>query len=343
VRKTGVLVAQAGLYVLELLVGVASSSSAKQAGPASGCSHSSPSKHSKPTLDRNNRYFIRRPMPASTPEVVVKEDDQAASTNKTIVRGWEVTTVPTAQALPPAPLPREEEQQQQQQQQQQEEHTTSPAMLVKHDGPVVCLNRGEAPFPEEGFDFFASIQGLETARHFLGQNKETYGERWLREVRARFHEREAEAEWDAFLGNGGTCGGRRLYWAVMQLPPGRSFPLHAHPCLEVIHIIRGRLHERRMLGPPLSLVEEEGKLVREMAPVDLSRAMPPPQFRDGVFVEDSVNVNEMGSVHQSWTDGEEGCLLMCIWGGGHCNIEGERLPEGFRMGGCCGVTMVEER
>ena len=288
---------------------------------------------------------------ASAPEVAVKakEDDQARTMNRQTMRttmGGEVTKAAAAQPQAPAPTPldtqQQEEEQEQQQGQQPQEQRYVPRPTARH-GPIVCVNRGEAPFPEQGFDFFASIQGLDTTRRLLGQSKEAYGERWLREARARFRAREAEGEWDAFLQNGGTCGGRRLYWAVMQLPPGRSFPLHAHPCLEVIHIIRGRLHERRMLEPPLSLEEEEGKLVEEMAPVDLSRVIPPPQFRDGVFGEDSLNVNEMGSVHQSWTDGEEGCLLMCVWGGRHCNIEGERLPEGFRMGGGCGQTMEDER
>lgn len=285
-------------------------------------------------------------MPAEAPEPAAKAKEEDETSEKTMlaaVVGREVET--ETQPHTPVPLPDENEEQNQLHHEYhlQKKYFIPRAMqLVKHDGPMVCVNRGEAPFPEQGFDFFASIQGLETARHFLCQDKEAYSEYWLKEARARFQERKAEREWNAFLRNDGTCGGRRLYWAVMQLPPGRSFNLHVHPCLEVIHVIRGRLHERRMIGPPLSLIEEEGKLVEEMKPVDLSRMVPPPQFRDGVFLEGSLNANEMGSVHQSWTDGGEGCLLMCIWGGGHCNIEGRRLPEGFRMGGCCGQTMVEE-
>ncbi len=228
----------------------------------------------------------------------------------------------------------------------QEEVSTATAtallgnQLVKHDGSVVCVNRGEVPFTEEGWAFFAQVRGEAMARHLLGPCKASYGERWLRESRARFHARGAEDEWDAFLRNGGTCGGRRLYWAVMELPPGRSFPLHAHPTLEVIHVIRGALHERRMEGPPLDLAQEEGNEVPDMAPIDLSQRVV--TFQDGVFPQDSININEMGSVHQSWTGPEEGCLLLCIWGGRHCNLEGARLPRGYEMGGCQGCQGIVE-
>lgn len=215
--------------------------------------------------------------------------------------------------------------------------STTSLTLIKQDGDVVCVNKGEAPFPTQGYAFFVQKYGAQNAKDFLGPSS-AYADRWLKEARVGFRQRGggAEEEYNTFLSNGGTCGGRKLYWAAMQLPPGATFRLHMHPTLEIIHVIRGALYERRMVGPPLPLVSEEGKKVEEMMPVDLSHLDPPPRFQDNVFSEDSVNVNEMGSVHQSYTSQEEGCLLLCIWAGWHCNIEGSRLPRDFEMGGCCG-------
>ncbi|EWM25883.1 hypothetical protein Naga_100054g26 [Nannochloropsis gaditana] len=206
--------------------------------------------------------------------------------------------------------------------------------VVRHDGPLVCIDRGQSALPEQGYDFLMETLGCDLGSELLGSSKEEYGARWLREVRLRFQERRYEKTWETFLENGGKCGGRCTYWAILQVPSDRSFDLHVHPCFEVLHVLRGRLYERRMLGPPLSLAEEEGKPVREMAPVDLSGLCPPPDFRDGVFQEDTINVNEMGSVHQSWT-GEEGCIILLLWAGGHCFIDGACLPQGYEKGGCC--------
>jgi hypothetical protein len=167
-------------------------------------------------------------------------------------------------------------------------------VFIYEANDVITINRGEAPFVVGGWELVASKKGKALAGALLSRDPLTYAERWLKEARVGFQQREAEPEWDAFLTNGGLCGGRRLRWALMELPPHRTFKLHVHPVLEVVHIIRGRLHERRMLGPPLDLSGDDGKAVRDMTPVDLSgeeRA-----FRDGVFLEDCINVNEVMGV-----------------------------------------------
>lgn len=213
-------------------------------------------------------------------------------------------------------------------------------VMVYEPDAVITVNRGEVPFAVGGWEWLAACKGRELAAALLSSDPVAYADRFLTEARVGFRERQAEGEWDAFLTNGGLCGGRRLRWALMELPPHRTFKLHVHPVLEVVHIIRGQLHERRMAGPPLDLCPDEGKAVAEMTPVDLSgeeRA-----FVDGVFPEDCINVNEMGSVHQSWTEGQ-GCLLLCIWTG-HLNIDTDagKHPQGYSCGGSSCLKWVGE-
>lgn len=213
-------------------------------------------------------------------------------------------------------------------------------VFIYEQDEIITVNRGEAPFAVGGWEWVAACKGKALAAALLSPDPAAYADRWLKEARAGFRERQAETEWDAFLTNGGLCGGRRLRWALMELPPHRTFKLHVHPVLEVVHIIRGQLWERRMQGPPLELGADEGRAVKDMTPVDLSGEAR--EFKDGVFPEDAINVNEMGSVHQSWTEGE-GCLLLCIWAG-HLNIDTEagKHPQGYSCGGSSCLRWVEE-
>lgn len=176
-------------------------------------------------------------------------------------------------------------------------------VLIYEQDAVIEVNRGEVPFVVGGWEWVAQTKGKDLASALLSPDPLAYADRWLKEARVGFQQRQAEPEWDALLTNGGLCGGRRLRWALMELPPHRTFQLHVHPVLEVVHIIRGRLHERRMLGPPLDLSADDGKAVAEMAPVDLSNQER--EFADGVFPEDCINVNEVRE-RVEWDKGKGG-------------------------------------
>lgn len=44
----------------------------------------------------------------------------------------------------------------------------------------------------------------------------------------------------------GLSNGRKLQWVLMHIPPHIAFHLHAHPNIELITVLKGRIHEYRM-------------------------------------------------------------------------------------------------
>lgn len=59
---------------------------------------------------------------------------------------------------------------------------------------------------------------------------------------------QAPAEYDEFL-RSGMVNGRQHGWVFLSIPPGVAYPLHAHPGLEMVYIVSGRLHEIRLQEP----------------------------------------------------------------------------------------------
>lgn len=52
----------------------------------------------------------------------------------------------------------------------------------------------------------------------------------------------------------GLSNDRKLQWALMHIPPHIAFHLHAHPNIELIVVIKGRIHEYRMKVSTLTTV-----------------------------------------------------------------------------------------
>lgn len=87
--------------------------------------------------------------------------------------------------------------------------------------------------------------------------------------------------------------------------------------------MRGALYEKRVAGP---LVYRERDPSATLGP-DLSKTEGV-VFEEGCFREGGIYVNEVGSIHQSFTR-DEGCLLLCIWGGSHLNLPPEHWPPTY--------------
>lgn len=181
----------------------------------------------------------------------------------------------------------------------------------------------------------------------LHEDPEAYRLKWLSRTRSLFESKGEEAcgELEEFFSTGTSNGGRPLSWCLMDILPNQAFPLHAHPTVEIVHIIKGALYERRLQGkPPInikgcccnsissssasaSISASPSTATQGLSPPDLSSLSPPPTFIDGVCRAGDMLVNEVGSIHQSWTE-DEGCFLLCIWGGGHLNLPPSCFPSG---------------
>ncbi len=121
----------------------------------------------------------------------------------------------------------------------------------------------------------------------------------------------------------GLSNSRPLIFSLMTLPPGKKFRLHAHPNLEVILCVRGRIHEIRMTknAPPVPEFDVDN-------PVGPDLSQPGADFGWTLRTLDEGHwlTNEVGSIHQTFTDNESGCTLFVLWSGKHANIEGGKLP-----------------
>lgn len=120
----------------------------------------------------------------------------------------------------------------------------------------------------------------------------------------------------------GKSNQRPLQWTLMNCAPGCQFRLHAHPNIEVVYCIEGALHEIRMEGlPPTKCFEadeaEEGVLIGP----SVSQMKRPWKF--GTLKRGEWLVNEIGSIHKSFTASNCGCKLLVLWGGSHANIKDE--------------------
>ena len=117
----------------------------------------------------------------------------------------------------------------------------------------------------------------------------------------------------------GTINDRLHQWVVLRLPAGTYFPVHAHPGLEMVYIVSGTMHEIRLHGKQPAFKPVVG--------------VPGPDISHGCeFVEQSFGpgtwlVNEVGSIHQSFSKDED-ITLVALWPSGYVFFPPEHLPHG---------------
>jgi hypothetical protein len=202
--------------------------------------------------------------------------------------------------------------------------------------PPVELTKGEIATTEgahEGRGFpgpYPAQLLLKEASVDVGDG-EAFASKWATAVGHLFDAKpHGRAEWEEFL-NGGLSNGRAMRWDLMTIAPKQSFPLHAHANIEAIYVAKGTLLELRLCGPipPTHFVDDASG---HPLPPDLSDRSA--TFERLTFPVGSFLVNDVGSVHQSYTE-EEGAVLLLLWGGCHANITPSHMPKkayenGFR-------------
>jgi hypothetical protein len=133
----------------------------------------------------------------------------------------------------------------------------------------------------------------------------------------------------------GLSHGRPMQWTILECPAGLQFPVHAHPNFELVYNLRGDLHEVRMKGDPLpmelppppppavSSPSNEKPVVKGPSLTRISRPWYFGTVREGEWL-----VNEVGSVHKTFTASKgDGCLLLVVWGGSNANIDAADEPR----------------
>merc|ERR1711990_1373155 len=99
-------------------------------------------------------------------------------------------------------------------------------------------------------------------------------------------------------------------FVALRIPPRTSFFVHAHPGIELVYLLRGSMHEIRLESP----AHIDRACTSPYAPYTLCD--PSYRFSRGEFHAQGGRwiANEVGSVHQSFTEEEE-CLMIAIWPG----------------------------
>ena len=118
---------------------------------------------------------------------------------------------------------------------------------------------------------------------------------------------------------------RRVQWRCLEIPPNSAYPLHAHPGIEVYLVVRGVLHESRMVGPPVLRADQFEDADTVAQALDFRNSSYGRSFERRSLSEGDFNVNEIGSVHQVFTDAE-GCILLVLGAGANVTIEEEQWP-----------------
>jgi len=121
----------------------------------------------------------------------------------------------------------------------------------------------------------------------------------------------------------GLSNGIAPRFVALHIPKWTSFFVHQHPGIELVYLLRGSMHEIRLTEPR----HIERRCVEPVAPFDLKDDSY--QFERKLHVAQSGRwlANEVGSVHQSFTE-EEDCVMIAIWPGRYTLFEEDQLPEG---------------
>lgn len=150
------------------------------------------------------------------------------------------------------------------------------------------------------------------------EQKSAFDATWKSRLIETFERGGFKTELDEFL-NTSKSNGRKLQLQILVLPPDKYFKIHAHPTIEFELTLYGSLHEYRwitMCMPVSDLQVEtpEGPEIQAKFPFD-HRFVPQGQ----------TMVNEIGSVHQSFTSKDIGCAIVLLWSGCHANTHPSRV------------------
>ena len=128
---------------------------------------------------------------------------------------------------------------------------------------------------------------------------------------------QAESDLAEFMRTN-RSNGHTLQLQIMAIPKSQWFRIHAHPSLEFIYVLMGVMKELRMVGPLICKEILEGP-IQKNSPLEGPKINSSAIFEELQTSKGGIIVNEVGSVHQSYTTDGDGCILFALWCGCHAN------------------------
>jgi hypothetical protein len=175
---------------------------------------------------------------------------------------------------------------------------------------------------------------LQTGVYVPDKYCQDFDEKWHQSLRHMFgRDPKFQEQLQEFLSNNGLSNGRPLQLQVMSLPPTTYFKIHAHPNIEFELTLKGCLEEFRFLFhvPKEDLAGNNNN--------NNSGGKSPPALRGPNITKEHVfqhvrveagkcMINEVGSVHQSFTGHHGPCVLIVLWSGCHANVRPDQVEQG---------------
>mmetsp|Transcript_38153 Transcript_38153/g.92795 ORF Transcript_38153/g.92795 Transcript_38153/m.92795 type:complete len:249 (-) Transcript_38153:69-815(-) len=167
-----------------------------------------------------------------------------------------------------------------------------------------------------------------------------FDDEWKSSMTRCFEASNNTTQLDEFLTTGKSKG-RILQLQVMVLPPGTYFKIHAHPNIEFELTLTGTLEESRFqfcmpiessmttAASGSSNGNGNGNGSNNKDSTDCEIVGPTIQstdtFRHNKVGPGQCMMNEVGSVHQSFTGTESPCAILVMWSGCHANTRPENV------------------
>lgn len=157
----------------------------------------------------------------------------------------------------------------------------------------------------------------------LGVSPEHFRRNMLEAVESGLHARPCGAEDCSEWLQTGRSNGSPSEFVALGIPPRTSFFVHQHPGIELVYLVKGSMHEVRLEEP----AHIDRSCTTPHAPYDLRD--PSYRFQRREFRAGQGGrwlANEVGSVHQTFTEDEE-CLMIALWPGRYVIFRDEQLPR----------------
>jgi hypothetical protein len=160
----------------------------------------------------------------------------------------------------------------------------------------------------------------ETGVSVAQEHQQAFDEAWRHQLQHAFASSGTETAQELKeFETTGKSNGYKLGLQIMVLAPGKYFNVHAHPNIEFEYTMLGTLREFRWL------FRQPAEELREGMELTGPEIAATHMFEEEVVQTNQCMINETGSVHQSFTSSDQGCVMLALWSGCHANTHPSRV------------------